>query len=284
MNCSPKVSIIIPCYNHGTYIAQALTSAFIDTYSNKEILVIDDGSKDNSIAVIERWIEEHLGADIHFHARSNKGLCHTLNQLIGLSTGDYILVLASDDVLIGDTIGERIRLLVEQESKGKFVIVSDSIAIDENGTELYGSTMTEYNRGDKQKYKTDLGILRETVVNPSISGAVVIINKKIFDIIGLYPTDLHAEDWFFYQRAAAINSIIFYDIKVSFYRLHDFNTSGRGASNLQKAKLYSSIVKIYFRNISWFKIKNIRFLAILQLIKYGILLFLVKVKVNVKKN
>ncbi len=229
----PLVSIIIPSYNHSRYIVQALDSVLADTYPNKEIVVIDDGSKDNSAAVIEEWILRNPQEKILFHKRENRGICATLNELIMLSSGKYLVLLASDDVLHNNTISERVEIL--EKNSNKLVLISDAEVINEKGELLFTSSMTDYYKVDKNNYKSDEGILREILFNFSISGAVVMSNRAIYDLIGMYPVKYKSEDLHFYLNSAIVNKILFFDKVVSKYRRHDSNTSGNGDIELVKS-------------------------------------------------
>lgn len=273
----PLVSVIIPCYNHELYIEQALNSVTDDSYSNKEIVIIDDGSKDKSDELIKAWIGlNSQRITVKYSSRENRGVCKTLNELIKLASGKYILLLASDDALYGDTITERVKILEEKEPEGKMVLVSDALVVNEHNEIIMDSSMADYCRGNKVKYNTDDGILEEVILNPSISGAVVLINKKIYDEIGLYPEDMNTEDWFFYQRAASLKAILFLDKKVSFYRLHSSNTS-RAFDNIQ-VKLINSIIKTLFINLRWFPSLKYKLFGIKQILRYSFVLLKVRIK------
>lgn len=241
MNNEPLVSIIIPSYNHSNYIGETLDSIINDNYSNKEIIIIDDGSKDNSVTIIENWITKHPNEKINFSVRENKGVCYTLNELVDNANGKYLVLLASDDVLINNTIKERVKLL--EENPSKLVLISDAEVIDNNGNTIYNSLLSDFHNSNKNNYYTDKDILQEILFNFSISGATVILNRDIYKITGKYPEHLKAEDLYFYGKAAAANKIMFYDKIVSEYRWHGENASYKNP-NLIKSfiKTYSILI------------------------------------------
>ncbi|GGA99443.1 glycosyltransferase family 2 protein [Mucilaginibacter rubeus] len=279
----PLVSIIVPCYNHEKYVFGALNSIADDTYPNKEIVVINDGSTDNSNNVINQWINRHEAiVSIKYINRENKGLCATLNELLRLSKGKYILPLASDDALYGDTITKRVEILEENESTGKLVLVSDALVIDGDNKVILQSSMAEYNSGNKSKYETEEGIMEEVIKNPSISGATSLLNRKIFDIVGYYPEDLKAEDWYFYQRAAANKAVLFWNQPVSLYRVHSANTSGLATPIGKQLALHKSVIKTYYRNYSKFPQSKFKIQALIQLLKFVIIYNRLKIKALLK--
>ena len=93
-----KVSIIIPCYNHGAYVKDALGAAVNQTYANIEIICINDGSTDNTREAVRQFMADHK--DIIFIDNSvNQGVIAVRNQAIEASSGDYILPLDADDMI-----------------------------------------------------------------------------------------------------------------------------------------------------------------------------------------
>jgi alpha-1,3-rhamnosyltransferase len=107
------VSVVVPSFNHARFIEATLRSIIRQTLPPAELLVIDDGSTDNSTAVIERTL-----ADCPFPseliARENRGLCATLNDGLARSRGVYFAYLGSDDLWLPDFLRARVRLLETQ--------------------------------------------------------------------------------------------------------------------------------------------------------------------------
>ncbi|WP_083829471.1 glycosyltransferase family A protein [Oceanimonas sp. GK1] len=101
MNNNPLVSVVIPCYNHAQFVQESIQSVIDQDYENIELIIIDDGSKDNSVEVIQEMIPacEERFKRFEFRHRPNKGLCATLNEGIGLAAGDIIGFCSSDDIL-----------------------------------------------------------------------------------------------------------------------------------------------------------------------------------------
>ena len=103
-----KVSVLIPCYNHQDFVSQTINSVMNQTFSDFELIVIDDGSKDNSVAIIKELQNKFK---FKFISRHNKGLVPTVNELISLSTGKYYVIFASDDVMLPNRLERQVGFL-----------------------------------------------------------------------------------------------------------------------------------------------------------------------------
>lgn len=218
----PLVSILIPLYNHQNFILKTLDSIISDTYENKEIIIINDGSNDNSDAVVKEWIKKNNELDINYIFRENKGLHKTLNELYDLSKGKYIINIASDDYLVNNTISKRVKLL--EKYTNKLMLIGDCIVVDNFNNTVNDSATFSLHSGDKAKYFNDESLKDEILYNWATVGPSYMLNRKIYDEIGFYDPDIYLEDWDYAVRAVSKDLIFFYDEKVAAYRLHDNNT------------------------------------------------------------
>ena len=216
----PLVSIIIPFYNHNRFISKTLDSILEDTYPNKEIIIINDGSSNPDDSNIVQWIDNfQQKIQIRYLKRENKGLTKTLNELVHLSNGKYIVTCASDDYFINNTITKRVELLEQVESKNKLILISDNTVVDDNNKIIFNSNLFELRRVDIEKLSTDDGLKFSIIKQWSFAGASWIANRKLFDECNLYfDENLLVEDWDFFLRIVANNYALFYNEKVSAYR------------------------------------------------------------------
>ncbi len=104
----PLVTVIVPSYNHAPYVEACIESILGQTYPNIELLVIDDGSTDDSVERIRRLQERH-GFD--FRVQRNQGLLTTLNDALQRARGVYFAPFASDDVMLPERIERQVRHL-----------------------------------------------------------------------------------------------------------------------------------------------------------------------------
>lgn len=273
----PLVSILIPSYNHEKYIKDSLDSILFDDYPNKEIIIINDGSKDRSDECIKEWISANKSKiTIVYKSRENKGVCKTLNELVSLSSGKYLVPIASDDMLYPGSIKHRVNFLKAHPQK--LVLVSDANVIGDNNELLMNSAIDDYNKKDKRRFKDDDGILLSTLVSPQISGPSVMMDKNVFTIIGKYRENLIAEDWYFYQRAAAKKLIIFDDNIAGKYRIHTNNVSG--VKVIRSIKMARTNALTYWYN--WSEMPSLKYksIAIIELIKWSMRYMLYSLKIK----
>ena len=128
----PLVTVVISSYNHEKYVSQSIESVVAQSYENIEIIVIDDGSKDQSVQIIASLAKKH---DFTLIARENLGLARTLNEGIGLARGTYISFVASDDYYFPHRIGNAVRQLEKSTDKVAFVYC-DGYIIDDAGQRI----------------------------------------------------------------------------------------------------------------------------------------------------
>jgi glycosyltransferase involved in cell wall biosynthesis len=219
----PLVSIIIPAYNHEAYINRCLNSILLDNYPNKEILIIDDGSADNTQSRIVNWISKnHESIQISYSKNyKNRGVCYTLNNLITRTKGEFLVLLGSDDYLLNNGIISRLNYLATNENKK--AVIGDCIVIDDHDNLIFESSLSELHNANIKNYFTDESLKREIIWNWSVTGPALMVKKDIYDYIGNYDSRLKIEDWDFYLRMVSKNLLGFIDQKVCAYRLHSAN-------------------------------------------------------------
>ena len=142
------VSIVIPCYNNEPFIAQAIDSALAQTHPNVEVVIVDDGSTDNSLGIVESYLDR--ATVIH---QANAGACVARNNGLNRSRGEWIKFLDADDLLEPDCIASQ----MTKHNGREIVIFGDCELIDEVGRvspHPTHSTVSGLSTGDKANLKT----------------------------------------------------------------------------------------------------------------------------------
>jgi glycosyltransferase involved in cell wall biosynthesis len=215
----PLVSIVVPCYNHERYVKETIDSIVNQTYKNIELIVIDDGSKDNSVEVIKKLADKYNFTFIH---RPNKGLSATLNEGIKLSKGKYFCACASDDIYMLDKIEKQVEFM---EANPEYGMCYTNVKITD------GKKTVEHTRK-----KIGELTFENLLFNNQIFALSVMIKKDVFNTVGLYDESLYIEDWDMWLRIAnAGYKIGFIEDYLGIYRKHDTNIS----SNFEKMEIAS---------------------------------------------
>ncbi len=123
------VSVLIPSYNHAPFVERTLRSVFKQTLPPTKLFVIDDGSNDDSVKIIERILTD-CPFDSELIVRENRGLCATLNQGFSLSKDEFFAYISSDDVWLPTFLESRIGLLNQRDKA--LLAFGHSYLIDEN--------------------------------------------------------------------------------------------------------------------------------------------------------
>ena len=209
----PKVSIIIPTYNHKRYIRESVGSALSQTYPNIEVLVVDDGSTDQTLAVL---VENAYLPRINYIYKPNGGTSSALNTGIARATGKYISWLSADDVFRPEKITRQVAKMESEPSLG--LIYSSFAAIDGLGKIQYEVHSQYYEDKKEMVIKLAEGCF--------INGSTVMMRKSALDKVGKFDETLpQAHDHDLWFRFIHDYPIGFQDEILIEYRWHGENMS-----------------------------------------------------------
>jgi glycosyltransferase involved in cell wall biosynthesis len=214
---TPLVSVICLCYNHARFVAETIQSVLAQTYKNIEIIVVDDASTDNSIAVIRDVISRSGRNDIQFlPLPENIGNCAAFNQGLALAKGEYIIDLATDDYMVPERIARQVEFFLSlDESYG--VVFSDAIYVNEEGEFLYNH-FEELQR-KRLVYTIPRGdVFKDILTTYFISSPSMMSRKKVFDALGGYDEELAYEDFDFWVRSSRRYKYNYTDEKLTVVR------------------------------------------------------------------
>ncbi|WP_191831906.1 glycosyltransferase family 2 protein [Pseudomonas fluorescens] len=217
---TPLVTVIIASYNHARYIEKSVNSVINQTYSNIELLVIDDGSTDESPAILKLLQEKH-GFDLRFQA--NKGLAATLNDAIERARGELIVPFGSDDIMVAHRIATQVEYM---KGKPEVGICSANIeTIDQDGRVMGPREQRKRNLPFRRLDFDDLFLDRK----PGPMAATLMLRREALDKVGGFNASIRLED--VYIELAIARAGYFIDVLgevLAQYRDHPTNTFKNG--------------------------------------------------------
>ncbi|SDI89897.1 alpha-1,3-rhamnosyltransferase [Pseudomonas flavescens] len=210
----PLVSVLISSYNHADFIEASIRSVYAQDYPDIELLVVDDGSCDDSVAKIQR-LQEELG--FNFQVQANKGLCTTLNEMIARSAGRYIAPLGSDDVMLPERLSLQVAFMEQHPETG--ICAGGIVLIDGEGQPLPGNR--QRHRPARRLDFDDLFMDRK----PGPPAPTLLFRRDALDKVGGFDPSIRIEDYYVELRIA--HAGYFIDIleePLALYRVHASNT------------------------------------------------------------
>ena len=220
----PLVSVLIPAFNHERFVQRCLDSVLEDPYPAKELIIIDDGSTDQTGERIADWVATHcMELPIEYVRRENRGIAATLNELVARASGEFLRPGASDDYLLPGGLDAQVRYLLAHPCRG--AVIGDSVVVDQDGNKVHASGMCDLHGANKDLYRSDDGIRRAIISQWAIGGPVALIRKSALNTVDRWSEGLRIEDWDLFLRLAARDALGFIDVSVCAYRLHDSNLS-----------------------------------------------------------
>lgn len=216
----PLVSIVIPCYNHGNFVQDSIQSVIDQTYQNIELIIIDDGSKDDSIAKIQELVSkcEERFTRFEFRYRPNKGLCATLNESLGFCRGDFFSVLASDDLIVKEKIEIQVAYLQKNPKSGG---VFGNVQLINNDKYI-----PIENKKTSQVKKHNF----EDVINHNFNlwAPTQLVRLGLVTQVNGFNESVILEDWYMWLKITELGySLDSMEEAFAFYRRHDSNMSGQ---------------------------------------------------------
>jgi len=244
----PLVSVIVPAYNHEQYIADCLKSIINQTYINIELIVINDGSSDNTHNVILSLSDECRKRFKRFEyvdKEKNEGIAKTLNQGIKLSKGKYISFIGSDDIWARDKIEKQLEIL---ENNDNLVVWSEGLIIDAHG-KYTGGTFTEMHGASARKKSGN--IFQELLKGNFICGQSVILKKENLGNISFDEELKYLNDYKFMVDISKRYEFYFISEPLVMYRIHGRNTilNDRDGWTIDGIKVRKYFLEKYFEDI-----------------------------------
>ena len=207
------IDILIPLYKNETYIKDCIESIKKQTYKNYHVYIIDDGSPDNSYNIVKELIKDDSRFSIT--TRENRGVSTTRQELIDLSTNEYIMFIDSDDYLYEDTTLEKMINTIKQEQSD--ILISTIVKKLDNKTiinrDCDGTILTV----DNKKALEDLFYIRYN--GPSLIASI--FKRKVFKNVKFVPGIIYEDAEIVYKLMLNSNKITYYNIPTYVYIIKD---------------------------------------------------------------
>src|SRR3954453_8264920 len=211
----PLVRVFVGSYNHSRFVEECLESVRTQTHANLQVIIFDDCSKDNSVAIIHAWLRRHR-LDWQFipHSR-NIGICASLNEVLRLARGKYISMIAADDIWMPDKTSRQVQMM-EKMPNEIGVLYSDAFQIDENGERLPQMFIEAHRKFAVRPEGFLFDALWEGNFIPAMA---TLIRHDCFTKAGTYDEDLCFEDWDMWMRISRIFRFAYDNIPAAKYRV-----------------------------------------------------------------
>lgn len=220
MNPSPLVSVVAINFNFEKYLWEALESVKQQHYDNIELIIIDDHSRDNSVALIKEWMTTYQGPCRLIVNEKNLGVCATLNKAFAQATGKYIAAIATDDIWLPDKTSIQVQLL-EAAPADVCAVYSDAYLIREDGSPRDKKFMEIRNVTGVPQGEIFEPLLTDNFI-PAMS---VLLKMECYQAVGNFDEQLVYEDYDMWLRLSKRYKFLFSDYMSVKYRIKDKSLS-----------------------------------------------------------
>lgn len=220
----PLVSVVIPTYNRDKYINETIESVLAQTYPNIEIIVIDDGSTDNTKEVVAQYVPK-----IQYVWQKNSERGASRNHGLRLAKGEFISFLDSDDLWLPDKIEEDINFFRKNPSVG--LVYTDALQVDAKGNYLKLLKPQKYNGKVTEKLLED----------NFVPMATHLIRTELAKNIGGFREERQlsgSEDWEFWVRLSTVTDFAYLPRATTKIRTHEANTMSN-PSGMERSMNYA---------------------------------------------
>jgi glycosyltransferase involved in cell wall biosynthesis len=207
---NPLVSVVCLCYNHRSFVREAILSVVHQTYQPLQIIVVDNASTDGSTDEINRLKQEHPNLEIILNPR-NLGNCRAFNEVLPFIKGAFVIDFSTDDVMLPERIQRQAEFFgTLDESCG--VVFTDATYIDAAGNFLRDHF--EYLVRNRLITRVPAGnVYRNVLTTYFIPGPTMMVRREVFDSLQGYDENLAYEDFDFWVRSSRIYRYAYLDYK-----------------------------------------------------------------------
>ncbi len=216
---TPMVSVIIPTYNRATLLLEALQSIVAQTFVDFEVLIVDDGSTDETNEIVTGFPDERF----IYICQENRGRSAARNRAISEAKGRYVAFLDSDDSFAAEKLERQVEIMEAHPEYG--MIYTSAKVIDEQGREQFSIYATE--KGLPYYRATESGFIYDRIafyLPLTILLPTVMVRTSVLKSVGGFDEKLHRfEDTDLWRRIAKTNRIFALDLPLTTIRSHAGN-------------------------------------------------------------
>ena len=241
MQANPLVSICVPLYNGSKFIKAAIDSCINQSYTNVEIIVVDDGSTDDSIRMMEDMAMNYPQIKF-FSNKANLGLVKNWEKCIELASGDWIKFLFQDDYMYPDCVEKMMKAAIKYNAQ--FVLCAREFIFDESALEetrlFLGDLLVkpEHIFRNKEYYTPDesIGIVKSFLFDNVLGEPIcTLFHKELFSAVGGFDKSLRQlVDYEFNLKIILNYPFAFIPEKLIEFRVHSESESGKNTTNKTK--------------------------------------------------
>lgn len=251
MSDLPLITLRVNSYNHIQYVEEAVMSVVNQTYPNKEIIVIDDGSTDGSTQLLEKLSKKY---GFFYKTQENKGVSATLNDMLQNYThGKYIMGTASDDILELDVAEKYVDYM---EKHPEFGMCYGNIRKMNDNSEITGEVLGSGHTGDLFE-----AIATGKAVLPMTS---FMWNTDVFKKVGYYEESIATEDIYMLYKVSKNFKIGYVNTFAKRYRVHRKNSTTNHWVMYENAKRVAQLYKNEYFYEEMIKLKHLQWFYLLS--------------------
>ncbi len=245
------LSVIMCNYNYGQYIKEALEAILTQSYQPKEVIVVDDGSTDDSVKIIERLAEKYSSL-VFIKNEKNMGSLFSVNLALSKTTGDYIYSASSDDKILPGFFEKTMNLLNEYPEA--VFCCSDPVFFDDESNKI---KVKSWGITDKSSFFPPEKIVEHLRRrNFLIAGHTLILKKKtLLDAGGYIPELKWHVDWFMHHVFAFRSGICYIPEGLAMLRQHRASFSSAGKRGKQQLNVLRFMLDL-FKTSSYSDVEN----------------------------
>ncbi len=219
----PRVSVVLPSFNHEAFVEEAMRSVFRQEWPELELVVVDDGSTDDSRKVIARVLRDAGRVEVVYEEQENAGAHAALERGIALSTGQVIALLNSDDYFDEARL---LRLRPHFCADQDFLIFSGVCLVDGKGREVAPRTDLArwYQLALRQAAQCPTVGHALLCNNIAVTSGNLVFSRSLYQRAGGFGPYRFCPDWDFILRCTRLVEPVFVPDKLHYYRLHESNT------------------------------------------------------------